>query len=150
MIQRVDNPRFYTSGWGAPAYEGFWERVILPFPRIRAIRKTMIPDGLGGWVAYDASPYTIHEDGTVSGAFPWGPLQIGYETGYDVPPSQIKAAALQVLIADLLPSNLPSNALQWESNGNLYKLSVANGENRFYGIPAVDSALAQHRYRKIG
>jgi hypothetical protein len=105
------------------------------------------------WTAQDITQYWITPDGCLKSLgyffFPRH-VRIGYEHGYSQPPQQIKRAALLALVAELIPSNMPDRALSWNISGSQYTLSVANGDNRLYGIPTVDSALALYSRSVIG
>jgi hypothetical protein len=104
----------------------------------------------GAWSSQATSNYKVDGDGVIYGFFPSGMFRVGYEYGYTTPPLEIKRTGLKILLSKIIPSNLPSRALSYDIGGSTYKLSVANGDNRPYGLPDVDSVLVQYRRQVIG
>lgn len=126
--------------------------LLLPDSKASKLISLEFWDGVQ-WVAQDTSLYYITPDSCLTSyscyQFPRH-VRVGYEHGFSQTPQQLKRAALLVLVAELIPSNLPDRALSWNVNGSQYTLSVANGDSRFYGIPAVDAALALYSRSVIG
>ena len=84
-----------------------------------------------------------------SGRFPRGRrnVKVVYTTGYVDPPQDIIDAALWACIEDLMPSSIPSNAIDGsEMQGAINWSKVKDPERgRWWGNESVDAVLREHR-----
>jgi hypothetical protein len=149
----------HDGGFSAGDYGGYYRwnpvdrpEIMLPFPYPRLIRQLSVSHWAQDWTDWDltANPVELTDTGMIRGNFPHGYLRIRYEHGLDAPPAAIKKAALEVLLFDLIPSNLPQRATSYDVAGTTYRLSTADSIRRFYGIPTVDSVLSRYAFVTIG
>ena len=95
------------------------------------------------WDLYDAG-YII----TSGGTFPWGyrNIEIIYEHGYDVPPSDIRDAALSAIRSNVLATagggGIPAGVTQLITDAGTYNFGRPT---RPFGIREVDDALVARR-----
>lgn len=72
-------------------------------------------------------------------------VRVGFEHGYDAPPLDIKRAALIVCRYELVEQNVTDRTLSLSTEFGTTQLSTPNPErHRWYGIPRVDTVLANH------
>lgn len=77
---------------------------------------------------------------------------VTYVHGFEIPPSAVSNAAVQVAVASLLKGPLDANARATAVITDIggYRLTVA-GRDGHFGLPEVDSVLAAfRRHRKVG
>ena len=135
--------------------------LVLPGVRcIDLLRVEIRTPGTRTWVALDGAALAdtiLTGDGRLvrDTAYGWPPgignVRATYTQGYPVAPRALGLAALTVLIATIVPSNVSDRATMEIENGMTYRLSTADGErNRWYGLPQVDAALARYRLPNFG
>jgi hypothetical protein len=133
--------------------------LFLPYPLPRALRGIAFSYWSGAWVEYDITtlgPVELTPEGLLRGQLytPYGEfgtmVRVRYEHGMDGPPAAIKKAALQILLYELIPSNLPDRATSQVIGDTTYRLTTADAKQRYYGIPSVDAILARYAYSTIG
>jgi hypothetical protein len=112
----------------------------------------------GTWTAYDADELadvivdwsTLRRD--TYGVFTSGyrNLRVGVEYGYEQTPGDIKEAALTVCRYKLLEGNQTERALSMTTEFGTVQISTPNPErNRWYGLPLVDSVLAEYQREPV-
>lgn len=119
--------------------------LLLPDARVTAVATVERWDG-AAWVASGLT-YRLLDDGSLLGdaRWPWGRanLRVTYTHGYAEVPGPIKWAALIVAVNELAGSNVSDRATQQTNEYGTYNLSVAGWrEHQWYGLPPVDSVLA--------
>jgi len=150
----------HDGGFSAGDYGGWYQwspvdrpEILMPYPFIRALREVAVSYWAQDWVVQDLTamgPVELTDEGLIRGIFPHGFLRIRYEHGMDKVPAAIHKAALQVLLLEMIPDNLPERASSYELNGNVYRISMPDGVRKWYGIPTVDSVLSRYAFVNIG
>lgn len=79
-------------------------------------------------------------------------VRIAYEHGHEQVPETLKYAALKVLTNQIVPSNLSDRAIQEAGQFGTIQLATPNPnvKARWFGLPIVDSALAEFCERVPG
>lgn len=106
-------------------------------------------------VVFDGAGILVRE---MFGPWPSGRrnIRVGYEYGWDMPPEKIRRAALKVLVAELVPSNLNDRATSETTENASYAYATAGRVTNpwsvmaHYGIPEVDATLDRYSERVPG
>lgn len=79
-------------------------------------------------------------------------VRVGYEYGYVYPPEPIRRAALIAVVYELTPTNISERTMSFsDQNGQTYRYATpGKGQNSWYGLPSVDSILADYREAVTG
>ena len=129
---------------------------VLRLPHLHLRGVTGIATRAGGaaaWEEYDAGalaavrvgPGGVLERAGVAWRWGIGGVRVRYTHGYDAPPPAIRRAALALLAAQLVPSDVSARATQQTTEYGTYNLAVAGWRDRaYYGIPEVDAVLARY------
>lgn len=75
-------------------------------------------------------------------------VRVSYEAGKEIHP-RLRRAALQVLVSQLVPSNLPDRALFETTTVGQFRLAVAGDEDHPFGLPDVDTVIRDLREMSI-
>jgi len=99
----------------------------------------------GALAAVRVGPGGVLERAGVAWRWGIGGVRVRYTHGYDAPPPAIRRAALALLAAQLVPSDVSARATQQTTEYGTYNLAVAGWRDRaYYGIPEVDAVLARY------
>jgi hypothetical protein len=149
FVPRYEREHVWSTGGNALA---------VSFPRIRSLRSVAWVDPSGA-----AQPYTstdragmLHNEGPTiiweAGGFPAGQVTVEYEHGYDVPPAEVKWAAIQrcrYWVAKT-SSGIPDKAQTYtilESGGTV---SLARASALSTGNDDIDAILGRWSHRVFG
>ena len=123
-------------------------------PYIRAILSATISgtaQTVGNLTFDDTLPYVFHTTGTFSRSSTSKPrnVTISYRHGHQTVPPDIKRAAMilarQQLVKDVTGAGIPETASSWNDGTGQYVSFAPNDKTgRWYGIPAVDTALRRY------
>jgi hypothetical protein len=134
--------------------------MLLPHMNVQAITAGVIYDAdmvaSETFDADDLADLAIYGDGRLTrrtkGSWPRGDrnIKLTIVHGYPVCPQEIRRAALKVLVAKLVPSDLGDRAT-YMSDGNMtFSLSTAGRFGSEYGLPEVDATLARYSHKLPG
>ncbi len=134
--------------------------LALPDPRVTALRSVETRDiGQAAWVALtgaDLADVILLPEGVIyretRGGWPWGRrnVRVGYECGYAQPPFDIRRAALELLVFQLVARDLPSNAVLQVSDLGNFRVAVAGERTgQWFGLPPVDSVLERYARQRV-
>ncbi|CCF83643.1 hypothetical protein [Nitrolancea hollandica] len=140
------------------------DALLAPDLRVNAIRSIETRSGTT-WTAFtqeqlddvvfDGAGILVRE---LYGPWPSGRrnVRIGYEYGWDVPPEPIRRAAMKVLIAQIIPTNLNDRVTSETTENATYAYSTAGRVNNpwsimpQFGIPEVDVVLDRYSEKVPG
>lgn len=128
------------------------ESIQLSNQRVVGVRSLSIRSGTD-WTVFSAeelSDLVVYPTGRVwrvwLGSFPAGRRNIAveYEHGIQPVPAEIRQAALRLLRAQLVSSNLDDRATSQTDELGTFSLATAGKNGSYFGLPLVDEVL--HRY----
>jgi hypothetical protein len=130
-------------------FDGNGEPYLLGLPPLVSAVSTVESWNGSTWVASGLT-YRLLGDGSLLGTsrWPWGRanLRATFDHGYTTPPRGIKRAALILAVEQLAGSNISARATQQTNENGTFNLAVPGWrENQWFGLPEVDSALADER-----
>jgi hypothetical protein len=116
----------------------------LRWARVRSIRTVTIDD-----LAGTPADYVALREGMVYASSTWwtagyGNVTVGYEHGYDTPPSRIKRAALILAKRWITPGSADDRAINVTNDSGTYALFQAGVRGHLFDVPEVQAAVDQY------
>lgn len=126
-------------------------RAVLLLPHTRIVSLDAVSVGGTAFGPQEMDDLIVYPGGLVYRPGGWSPgvgnVTVSYTHGYENVPKRIKWAALVVAVEELTGNDINSRAISHTDELGTVRLSTPDGVNRWYGIPSVDSILAQYRVK---
>lgn len=117
------------------------------------LRVTEVEEGTVGDDEVDVEDVSIYAAGIIYRDAGWtrgfNNVTITYTHGHAAVPRPIKRAALIVAVHEVVGSDVPSAATSHSDELGTYERFTPGAENSWYGLPEVDSVLAQYREKTL-
>ncbi|WP_422751347.1 hypothetical protein [Micromonospora sp. WMMD1219] len=119
--------------------------LLLPRVNVRALRAVTVASTV--WSPAEVAAVDVAASGVLRHPVGWpaGPVVVEYEHGMDMPPEDLRTAAMLRLRSrvHLTTSGVPDRAISWSAaDGGTYRIALPSGERT--GIPEVDAAYERH------
>ncbi|MBM0257055.1 hypothetical protein [Micromonospora sp. 4G55] len=118
------------------------DALLLPRVEVRALRAVSVAGT--AWSTGDVAAVAVDSAGVLTrpaGVWPSGRVVVEYEHGMDMPPEDLRTAAMLRLRSrvNITSSGVPDRAISWSAaEGGTYRIALPSGERT--GIPEVDAA----------
>lgn len=119
--------------------------LLLPRVNVRALRAVTVAGTV--WSPAEVAAVDVAASGVLRHPVGWsaGPVVVEYEHGMDMPPEDLRTAAMLRLRSrvHMTTSGVPDRAVSWSAaDGGTYRIALPSGERT--GIPEVDAAYERH------